>query len=68
MIGHRPGRPNLSNEQLPLIELLQRHRRHMERAYLCLRRHHAPLALRRALRRQLNAADKLQAEEKEVAV
>ena len=67
MIGQQLGRLDFPNEQLPLIELLQRQRRHMERAYVCLRRHHAPLALRRALRRQLNAADKLQAEEMEVA-
>jgi len=68
MTGQQLGQLNFPSEQLPLIELLQRQRRHMERAYVCLRRHHAPLVLRRAVCRQLNAADKLQAEWMEVAL
>jgi hypothetical protein len=54
------------NEHLTRIQQLQRQRSHLERAYVSLRRQHAPLALRRAPRRQLNQADKLQAEGMEV--
>ena len=54
------------NKHLTRIQQLQRQRRHLGRAYVSLRMQHAPLALRRALRRQLNQADKLQAESMEV--
>ena len=57
---------HLIDEQLAKIQQLQRRKYHLAHAYTCLRRQHAPLTLRHTLRRQLNAADKLQAEEKEV--
>jgi hypothetical protein len=54
------------NKQLTVIQQLQQRKRHMGRAYVRLRRAHTPMALRRALRRQLNQAYKLQAEGMEV--
>ena len=57
---------HLIDEQLAKIQQLQRRKYHLARAYTGLRRQHAPLTLRRALRRQLNAADKPQVEEREV--
>lgn len=56
------------HKQLTVIQHLQRQRRHMGRAYVRLRQARAPMALRRALRRQLNQAYRLQAEAREVAV
>jgi hypothetical protein len=56
------------HKQLTVIQQLQQRKRHMGRAYTRLRRQHAPTALRRALRRQLNQAYRLQAEAREVAV
>ena len=56
---------NSLNERLEVVE---RQRHHMRRAYAQLRQLRTPLALRRALRRQLKQADKLQAEALEVAV
>ena len=53
------------NEHLAIV---QRQRCHMRRAYTQLRQLRTPLALRRALRRQLNQADRRQAEAREVAV
>ena len=55
------------HKRLTVIQQLQQRKRHIGHAYVRLRRAHAPLAMRRALRRQLNAADKLQAEWMEVA-
>ena len=54
------------NKQLTVIQQLQKRKRHMGRAYVRLRRAHAPMALRRALRQQLNQVYKLQAEGMEV--
>ncbi len=50
------------NQQLAEIQQLQRRKHHLARAYTWLRRQHAPGKMRRALRWQLNQADKLQAE------
>jgi hypothetical protein len=56
------------HKQLTVIQQLQQRKRHMGRAYVQLRQAHAPTALRRALRRQLKQADRLQAEGMEVAL
>ena len=54
------------NEQLAVIQQLQRRKRHMARAYARLRKHHVPLKTLRALRWKLNQTEKLQAEAMEV--
>ena len=56
------------HKQLTVIQQLQQRKRHMGRAYVRLRQAHAPLAMRRALRRQLKQADRLQSEGVEVAL
>jgi hypothetical protein len=54
------------NEQLTIIQQLQRRKRCMGRAYARLRRYHVPLKTLRALRWKLNQTEKLQAEAMEV--
>lgn len=49
------------------LAMVQHRQRHLGRAYTQLRRVGAPLALRRALRRQLNQAERQHAEAREVA-
>ena len=56
---------NSLNERLAMVE---RQRHHMRRAYAQLRQLRTPLALRRALRRQLKQVDRLQSEDMEVAL
>lgn len=56
----------LVTHHLQVIHQIQRRRHHSARAYMRLRRQHAPIKVRRALRWQLNQAYKLQAEAMEV--
>lgn len=63
-----PGTEEQRNSINERLEMVERQHRQMGHAYVGLRRHHAPLTLRRSLRRQLKAADKLQAEALEVTV
>ena len=54
------------NEHLAEIQQLRRRKHHLACGYTWLRRRHAPGKMRRALRWQLNQADKLRVEEMEV--